>query len=168
MKKISLFALAIFLLSACGAAGAPQASAVTEAPAVTEVSIVTEVPTVTESPAATQTPAADSSALFQIVKADGSKFAVTLDAVKGLPLAQLTVEGKVQEGPKLADILALGGVTDFTEVTITGSGAPTTLTREQVDDNTILDFSNRGTMKLATTYFPKASWTKDITEVTVK
>jgi hypothetical protein len=109
-----------------------------------------------------------SKALFQIVKADGTKFDVTLDAVKALPLAQLTVEGKVQEGPKLLDVLSLAGVTDFSEVTLTGSSAPNILTRAQVDDNTVLDFSNRGTMKLATTYISKAEWTKDITEITVK
>jgi hypothetical protein len=111
---------------------------------------------------------AQSTGLFQIVKPDGSKFDVTLDAVKKLTLAQITVEGKVQEGPKLLDVLSLAGVTDFTEITITGSSVPSTLKREQVDDNTILDFSNRGTMKLATTYIPKAEWTKDITEITVK
>ena len=121
----------------------------------------------TEAPAPVPTPAA-SNALFQIVKTDGTKFDVTLDSVKALALVQITVEGKVQEGPKLLDILALAGVTDFAEVTITGSGAPSTLTRDQVDDNTILDFSNRGTMKLATNYIPKANWTKDITGITVK
>ena len=109
-----------------------------------------------------------STGLFQVIKPDGSKFDVTLDAVKKLKLAQITVEGKVQEGPKLLDVLSLAGVTDFTEVTITGSSAPSTLKREQVDDNTILDFSNRGTMKLATTYIPKADWTKDITQIMVK
>lgn len=121
-------------------------------------------------PAATQAPTAQPAApsLFQIVKPDGAKFAVTLEAVKKLPLAQITVEGKVQEGPKLMDILSLAGITDFTEVTLAGNSASTTLTRAQVDDNTILDFSNRGTMKLATTYIPKANWTKDITEIMVK
>ena len=94
---------------------------------------------------------AQSNALFVIVKPDGSKFDVTLDAVKKLPLAQINVEGKVQEGSKLLDVLSLAGVTDFAEVTIVGASAPSTLKREQVDDNTILDFSNRGTMKLATT-----------------
>jgi hypothetical protein len=140
MKKVLILLLAVFLLSACGATAAPAA---TQAPAVV-------------------------AALFQIVKPDGAKFAVTLDAVKSLPLAQITVDGKVQEGPKLLDILALAGITDFSEVAIAGSGAPSTLTRAQVDDNTILDFSNRGTMKLATTYIPKADWAKDITEITVK
>jgi len=143
MKKLFVSSfLLIFLVSAC-------------APAVTTTSAPTEA-------------IASSSALFQIVKSDGAKFDVTLDAVRGLPLVSITVDGKVQEGPKLLDILSLAGITEFTEVTISGSSAPCTLTREQVDDNTILDFSNRGTMKLATTYIPKASWTKDITEIAVK
>jgi len=37
-----------------------------------------------------------------------------------------------------------------------------------VDNNTILDFNNHGTMKLATTYIPKPQWTKDVAEITVK
>jgi hypothetical protein len=141
MKKIlpALFLL-IFLLSACAS-------------------------TAKETPKPAQ---AQPNALFKIIKPDGTKFDVTLDAVKKLTLAQITVEGKVQEGPKLLDVLSLAGITDFTEITITGSSAPSTLKREQVDDNTILDFSNRGTMKLATTHIPKADWTKDITEITVK
>ncbi len=77
-------------------------------------------------------------------------------------------DGKVQEGPKLLDILTLAGVTDFTEVTLTGSASPVTLTRAQVDDNTILDFNNHGTLKLATTYIPMPNWTKDISEIAVK
>jgi len=149
MKKnilLTLSLLLVFVLSACGAS----------TPAATEPAQPSQVESVS------------ADALFQIVKADGSKFDVTLDAVKTLPLAQLTVEGKVQEGPKLLDILALADITDFSEITITGSSAPSTLTREQVDENTILDFSNRGTMKLATTYISKAEWTKDITQITVK
>ena len=91
-----------------------------------------------------------------------------MDDMKKLPLAQLTVEGKVEEGPKLLDILNAAGITDFTEVTLTGSASPATLTKAQVDDNTLLDFTNHGTVKLATTYIPKANWTKDISEITVK
>ena len=93
---------------------------------------------------------------------------MTLDAVKALPLAQLTAEGQVEEGPYLSDILALAGVTEFTEVTLTGSSSPATLTFAQVDKNTILDFNNHGTMKLSTTYIPKADWTKDVAVITVK
>ncbi len=138
-KNIPTLFLLIFLLSAC-------------APAVKTAEPVQGKPT----------------GLFQIIRPDGSKFDVTLDAVKKLTLAQITVEGKLQEGPKLLDVLALANITDFTEVKLTGSSSPVTLTRIQVDDNTILDFNNHGTLKLATTYVPMPQWTKDISEITVK
>jgi len=113
-------------------------------------------------------PTAVSTALFQVVKPDGTKIGITMDDLKKLPLAQLTVDGKLQEGPKLMDVLNAAGVTDFTEVTLTGSANPVTLTKAQVDDNTILDFNNHGTLKLATTYVPMPDWTKDISEIAVK
>ena len=78
----------------------------------------------------------------------------------------------MEEGPYLSDILALAGVTEFTEVTLTGSSNPVTLTFEQVDENTILDFNNHGTMKLSTTYIPKAELDKgccgDYSEVIIR
>jgi hypothetical protein len=149
MKKIIPILLPlILLLSACAtfATQTPTAAPVQAQPA--EVS--------------------SSPALFQIIKPDGSKIDVTLDAVKALPLAQLRVEGKVEEGPYLSDILALAGVTEFAEVTLTGSSNPATLTFVQVDKNTILDFNNHGTMKLSTTYILKANWTKDVVVIVVK
>jgi hypothetical protein len=112
------------------------------------------------------TPSKD--ALFQIVKPDGSSVGFTWDDLKKLPLANLTVEGKIEEGPKLIDVLNAAGVTDFSEVTLTGSASPVTLTKTQVDDNTLLDFNNHGTVKLASTYIPKPQWTKDVSEIKVK
>jgi hypothetical protein len=131
--------------------------------------MATEAATTTEPVQAkpTEAPAA-TSALFKIVKPDGSTFDVTLEAVKALPLATLTAEGKVEEGPYLSDVLALAGITQFTEVSLSGSSNPATLTFEQVDKNTILDFNNHGTMKLSTTYIPKPKWTKDVSEIVVK
>ena len=113
-------------------------------------------------------PTTVSTALFQVIKPDGTKVGVTLENLKTLPLKQVTAEGKVEEGPSLLDVLNVAGVTDFTEVSLTGSSSPVTLTREQVDDNTILDFTNHGTVKLATIHIPKADWTKDVAEITVK
>ncbi len=114
-------------------------------------------------------PTAVSTALFQIVKADGTTYGITVDALKALPLAQVKAEdGKLEEGPYLSDVLALAGVNEFKEVTLTGSSNPVTLTFEQVDKNTILDFNNHGTMKLSSTYVPKAQWTKDVSEIVVK
>ena len=149
MKKNILlvsFLLFTLTLSACGASEVPAA---TKAPETVQQSDSSKV-------------------LFQIVKADGITFDVTLDAVKALPLAQVQAEGKVEEGPYLKDILALAGITEFTEVTLTGSSNPVTLTFEQVNENTILDFNNHGTMKLSSTYIPKANWTKDVAQITVK
>jgi len=114
-------------------------------------------------------PTAVSTALFQIVRVDGTTFGVTLDTLKVLPLAQVQADdGKIEEGPYLSDVLALAGVTEFREVTLTGSSNPITLTFDQVDKNTILDFNNHGTMKLSSTYVPKANWTKDVSEIVVK
>ena len=116
------------------------------------------------------TPVSDSAipALFKIIKADGTQYKVTLDDIKTLSVSQVTAEGRVEEGPLLKDVLALAGVTEFTEVSLTGSSSPATLTFEQVDENTILDLTNRGTLKLATTYISKDAWTKDISEIVVK
>ncbi len=157
MKKL-LLVISIFLLTACGARPTAPITAEALATEVSASATSTEEPVIEPS----------SPVLFKIVKADGSTFDVTLEAIKSLPLTQITVDGKVQEGPKLLDVLALAGVTEFIEVSLSGTGSPSTLTFEQVSENTILDFSNRGTMKLATTHIPKADWTKDIAEITVK
>ncbi|MBL8062198.1 MAG: hypothetical protein JNK32_04215 [Anaerolineales bacterium] len=149
MKRIPVFlfmaVISMMLLSACASSAEESVAAEDEAPV--ELS---------------------SPALFKIIRADGSTFDVTLDAVKALPLAQVQAEGKMEEGPYLKDVLALAGVTEFTEVSLTGSSNPVTLTFEQVNENTILDFNNHGTLKLASTYIPKPDWTKDVAEITVK
>ena len=113
-------------------------------------------------------PTAVSSALFQVIKPDGTKIGVTIADLKTLPLKQISVDGKVEEGPGLLDVLNFAGVTDFKEVMLTGSSNPATLMCAQVDDNTVLDLTNHGTVKLSTTYIPKASWTKDVAEIIVK
>ena len=120
------------------------------------------------SPAQALQPTAVSTALFQVIKADGTSLGVTIADLKTLPLAQVEAEGKTEEGPRLLDVLTLAGVTDFTEVMLTGSSNPATLTREQVDNNSFLDFTNHGTVKLATSYVPKPDWTKDVSKIEVK
>ena len=130
--------------------------------------LISACATPVEEPVATEAPTDTSTVLFKITRADGSTYNVTLDAVKALPLAQVQAEGKVEEGPYLKDVLALAGVTEFNEVSLSGSSNPVTLTFEQVDENTILDFNNHGTMKLSSTYIPKAEWTKDVAEIVVK
>lgn len=163
MKRSILALLSlVLLLSACSSSPTPTAAEPQPAPATQ--------PPAAEGPKTPQAlqPTAVSGMLFVVILPDGSSVDITLDQLKSLPLAQLTVDGKTEEGPKLMDVLTLAGVTDFSEVSLEGSSSPATLTREQVDDNTILDFNNHGTLKLATTYIPKANWTKDISKITVK
>ncbi len=127
----------------------------------------TPLPAAPKTPTQLQpTPVAD--ALFQVVKPDGSAVGFSWDMLKQMPLAQVTVEGKVEEGVKLLDVLAEAGVTDFEKVTLTGNNGSMTLTRDQVNDEAILDFTNHGTVKQSATNVPKADWIKDITEIKVE
>lgn len=150
MKRFLILTLCLALgLAACAAQ-----------PAATEASAP-------KTPQALQ-PTPVSTALFQVIKPDGSIFSISWDDLKKLPLASLTVDGKVEEGVKLSDVLTAAGITEYIEVSLSGSASPVTLTHDQVDDNTILDFTNRGTVKLSSTYVPKPEWTKDISEIKVK
>jgi len=97
-------------------------------------------------------PTAVSTALFQIIKPDGTRFDVTLDALKTLPLAQVSAEGRVEEGPYLSDILALAGVTEFQEVTLTGSSTCTKVKVIQVEQQASVTSCNSVTPTLASMY----------------
>ena len=107
-------------------------------------------------------------ALFQVVKADGSLVPFTWDDLKKLPLAHITVESKIEEGPMVLDVLKAAGVSDFKQITLTGNNGSLTLARDQVNDETLLDFTNHGTVKLSATNVPKDNWIKDITEIKVE
>ena len=126
-----------------------------------------QVSTDPKTPQALQ-PTPGSGVLLQVIKVDGSSVGLTYTDLKKIPLANITVEGMVEEGPRLSDVLKAAGVTDFSEVSLSGSASPVTVTKNQVDDNTILDFNNHGTVKFASTYIPKPQWTKDVNQIKVK
>jgi hypothetical protein len=107
-------------------------------------------------------------ALLQVVAADGKATAFTLAQLKALPTATITVEGKVEDGFRLRSLLEAVGVTDFTQVVLTGLDGMNVASSAQVDDNFLLDFTNRDTVKVATTSIPKANWAKDIYLIEVK
>ncbi len=158
MNRFALFILAVLLaLSACS-------PAITESPSQPEIVPPTAPP---KTPQELQpTPVSD--ALFVVVKPDGSEVGFTWDDLKKLPVAQMTAEGKVEEGVRLMDVLIAAGVIGFSEINLNGSSSPATLTFEQVqDETTILDFTNHGTVKLATNYIPKANWTKDVARIEI-
>ncbi len=144
---------------------APAAAAVTQAtqtPASTATGLPAHQATPTSLSGDADLPALQSGALFRVVKPDGSAVMFSAEDVKALPLAQYMTEGKVEEGPKLLDVLAQAGVGEFNEVIISGPKSSQTLTKAQVDDQTVLDLTNHGTVKLATPAIAKADWVKDV------
>ena len=87
--------------------------------------------------------------------------------LQALPASTITVDGKPQDGPALLEVLKAAGVTDFKEVTLTGTST-LTLNRDQVNAEVILDFNNRGLVKFASTTVPQANWPKDLSKIEVK
>lgn len=128
----------------------------------------TPTPVEEDPPQVADQPSAPAEAVFQVIKADGASIPFSAADLKALPLAQVEAEGKVEEGPRLLDILQAAGVSEFEEITLTGADGSMTLSAEQVDDQVILDFTNRGTVKLAAANIPKTEWVKDITRIEVK
>ena len=119
-------------------------------------------------PAPAGLPTLPPQAILQVIRPDGKPTPFGLEDLKKLPAVQMSIDGITQTGPLLSTLLAAAGVTDFTEVTLTGGGATYRLTRAQVNEQTMLDFNNRGMVKLASTLVAKDLWVKDITLIQVK
>jgi hypothetical protein len=60
------------------------------------------------------------------------------------------------------------GITEFKDVTIRGETGSITLSKDEVDSNVVLDFSNRGTLKLTSPQLPIPSPVQDIMMIEVK
>ena len=122
----------------------------------------------TQPPAAEATTAPTSDGVFDVIKADGTTVAFTLDDLKALPLTSIVSDGNPQEGPSLLAVLEKAGVTDFSEITLTGADGSKTLTRAEVTDQVILNFNNRGSVKLVAPDLAKDARIRDIVTIEVK
>lgn len=115
-----------------------------------------------------QTPAQTGAYTLAVMRDQVKLKDLTLKDLESLPQVQVDAGGKTQQGPKLLDVLKAAGVTDFSQVVVTGAWKETyALKREQVDDKVLLDISNRGTAKLASPSIPKEQWVKDIVKIEV-
>jgi len=170
MKKRILAAfgllLSIVLLASCSSGTAAEATAtatVTKAPAApAAVSQPRPVKT------ATRFPTMPPSAVFQIVTPQGVVVPVTLKGLQSLSQTQITVDGKTLQGPKLKDALTLAAVTSFKQVTLIGNSNLTfTLTADQVTDETILDLTYNGVVRLASPTISKLNWIPGIVKSVV-
>lgn len=147
--------IAAVLLAACASGQATQTPAVAQQ--ITPTSLAGDA----------SLPALEAGALFRVIKPDGSAVSFSVDDIKALPLAQYMAEGKVEEGPALLAVLEAAGVTEFTEVIVSGPKSSQTLTRQQVDEQTVLDLTNRGTVKLSGPALAKVDWVKDVDIIVV-
>ncbi|MBI2919204.1 MAG: hypothetical protein HYY01_14615 [Chloroflexi bacterium] len=99
------------------------------------------------------------------------------EKVAFVPLSQLKgLEAKTvgeQQGPTLLDALKLAGVQDFVKLTVSGFSpgrrgpAQLVLARAEVNDQVILDFTNKGTVKLTGPDIPNDKWVLDVARLTV-
>jgi len=141
----------------------------------------TVTPTVTTAPAApvavyqpqlvktaTRFPTMLPSAVFQIVSPTGGVSPVTLTALKNIPQVQITVEGKTAAGPRLKDVLTLVAINNYKQVTFFGSGnLSVTLTADQITDQTIIDLTYHGVVRLASPNISKLQWVPGIVKIVV-
>ena len=111
---------------------------------------------------------ASSSIVFQLVRADGRMQPFSLDDLKKLPLATIFAEGNPQEGPSLLAVLKSAGVIEFQEVAITGREGTKKMTKSEINDEVILDFNNRGSVKLVSPTMPHEARIRDITRIEIK
>lgn len=145
-------------------------------PVICAIALAACAPAATPAPAATQAPASEATqapapagdAVFQVVKADGASVPFTLDDLKALPLTSIVSDGNPQEGPAVLAVLEKAGVTDFSEITITGVDGSKTFTHDEVTPELIFDFNNRGSVKLVAPDLAKDARIRDITKIEVK
>jgi hypothetical protein len=99
---------------------------------------------------------------------------LSLDDLLNLPQVNINAADRDQEGPTLLSALALAGVQNFSQVTATGmtqgriAVAEITLTRNEIDDEVILDITNRGTAKLCGPDIDFNNWIRDVDKLAVK
>ena len=109
-----------------------------------------------------------SETIFEVVKPDGSKIPFLMNDLKNLPLTTMFAEGSPQEGPTLLAVLKSAKVEDFKEVAVTGREGTKILPRSEVTDQLVLDFNNRGSVKLASPTMPRDERIRDITRIEIK
>jgi hypothetical protein len=104
------------------------------------------------------------------------------EAVAGWTLAEfetefeqvtIVIDGDEQTGPRLIDVLDASGVGEWSRADVLGKGegrsfdVAVAITAAEVDETWVLDFSKRGTVKLASPELPKERWVRDAGEIRI-
>lgn len=168
------FAILTLVLAACTPTASPTptsipaSATVTPAPGSTATTTAPEA-TKTKSPNPTNTaPPPTGKVLFTLTRPDGSTMDFTSDMLKALPQGTILLAGTPNEGPILTEIINAAGVTDFTEVTLTGSKGAVTFQKAELTDKYLLDFTNRGTLKPVWLNAPQPTTVGDVNAIALK
>ncbi len=86
---------------------------------------------------------------------------------------ELDIDGDTQSGPRLPDVLAASGVDDWQTAEVIGMGEGRTfevgldIAAGDVDEEWVLDVTNRGTLKLAAESLARQQWVRDVGEIRI-
>lgn len=144
----------------CGAAGCGQSKKV-----ATELAIANQQ---AAAAAAAKNANVVGDAVFVVIKPDGSSQPFRMDDLKKLPLTTIFADGSPQEGPTVLAVLKAASVGEFEEVAVTGREGTKKLVRADVTEQLVLDFNNRGSVKLASPTMPRDERIRDITRIEIK
>ncbi|MCJ7726721.1 MAG: hypothetical protein MUP76_10085 [Acidimicrobiia bacterium] len=85
----------------------------------------------------------------------------------------LTIDGDEQSGPRVLDVLAASGVTEWETAEVLGKGEGRSfdigvdISAADVDEGWLFDVTNRGTLKLVAEELPREQWVRDAGEIRI-
>lgn len=125
-------------------------------------------------PAATSEAAPAGAVLLTITRGGKVLHAWTLAGLRAtVPFTQVTVDGEVQNGPLLRDVLAASAVGDWSHAVAIGKGpalasnVTVQIDASKIDHTWILDVTNRNTLKLAAAGLSRTDWARDVSEIRI-
>ncbi len=112
--------------------------------------------------------------VLRVVAGDGLAADWTLAAIEeSFSFARVDIDGDTQNGPRLLDVLAASGVEDWETAQVIGMGEGRAfevgldIAAADVDEDWILDVTNRGTLKLAAQALNRNHWVRDVGEIRI-
>lgn len=95
----------------------------------------------------------------------------TVSQLQRLPQVEVATPqshgAQVQKGPSVGSILEAAGATDVVKVRVEGRDPAQTLTAAELDDQLILAFTKRDTLKLTGAKLTRNRWVRDVTDLVV-
>lgn len=167
--------IAVFAVGCSSGSTTPTTSTPSVSPASTQTTPTQQTTQATATRQTSGATATQTTGAYSVkVYLDGTLVkALTMDDIKSLPVVTFSTEGKDESGPSVLSAFKMIGITDFSQFTAYGlskgrlADAQLTLTRAQVTDQVILDITNKGTVKLASSNLSSDNWVIDVNTIKV-